>query len=139
MARIRQRNRHSGFSLIELVVVIAVLALLLAISLPMFLRFIEDAAIRAAQVALIDAHKECQIGIKRNISNPTYKIPQNNGYFEFPDLGADGMCLSPSTGNILTAARTDGGQTVSTYNLNINVVTGAKSTDRAVPAGINWQ
>ena len=84
MERHRRRKRNSGFSLIELVVVIAVLALLLAISLPMFLRFIEDAAIRAAQVALIDAHKECQIGIKRNISNPTYKIPQNNGYFQFP-------------------------------------------------------
>tara|TARA_B100001287_G_C22526836_1_gene455408 strand:+ start:325 stop:699 length:375 start_codon:yes stop_codon:yes gene_type:complete len=124
--------------LIELIVVIAVLAILGAISLPMFLSFIEDATIRAAQVSLIDAHKECQINIKRGSANPTYEIPRNNGYFQFPDLGADGFCLDPATGNILTAARTDGGL-VSIFNLNINVVTGEKSTDRAVPSWVDWQ
>ena len=71
-------------------------------------------------------------------ANPTYIIPVNNAYFQFPDLGRDGFCSDPATGNILTAARTDGSQLVSLYNLNINVVTGYKSTDRDVPNWVAW-
>jgi len=39
----------------------------------------------------------------------------------------------------LTAARTAYGQRVSTFNLNINVVTGEKSTERAVPSWVRWE
>ena len=57
----------------------------------------------------------------------------------FPDAGQDKFCLVDSnTGDILTAARTAYGQSVSTYNLNINLLTGEKTTDRNVPSYINW-
>ena len=49
-----------GFSLIELVVVIAVLAALAAIALPNFLGISDDASVRAAQTAIVNAMKECQ-------------------------------------------------------------------------------
>ena len=49
-----------GFSLIELVVVIAVLAALAAIALPNFLGISDDASVRAAQTAIVNATKECQ-------------------------------------------------------------------------------
>ena len=49
-----------GFSLIELVVVIAVLAALSAIALPNFLGVSDDASVRAAQTAIVNATKECQ-------------------------------------------------------------------------------
>ena len=131
---------NEGFSLIELVVVVAVLAVLSAIAIPSFVGFQEKAAVEVAKQNLLNAFKECFIKDAEGIPNPTYTIPTKNRYFEFPDSGDDGVCFSPSSGNILTAARTDGnGQTVSYYNININLKTGEKTTDRTIPSYLDWQ
>ena len=140
-SRVRHRNRQnaSGFSLIELVIVVAVLAILAAISLPFFQQLIEDAEASGAQVLLVAAHKECKVKLASGEVDTTYVIPPNTNYFQFPDLGADGKCLSPASRNILTADQTAYGKLVSSDNLNINVVTEEKSTDRNVPSHIIWQ
>ena len=132
---------QAGFSVLELVVVIAVLAILTSIGLPIFFDLIETAAVRAAQYSLTDAHKECLIAITKKLSTPTYRLPPNNSYFEFPDLGNDGECLSPQSGNILTAARTNGRQPSATYTISINVATGEKSSNAGienVPSWVDW-
>ena len=132
------RNQE-GFTLVELIVVIIILLILGSISIPSLLSIIEKVEAQAAQLNLMNAFEECYTKIMLGEQNPTYNIPPNTNRFQYPDLGKDGYCLSPSSGNILTAARTAYGQRVSTYNLNINVVTGAKSTERSVPSWINWK
>ena len=134
---VNELNTNKGFSLVELVVVIAVLAILSAVAIPAFVGVQERAAVEVAKQHLINAFKECLVKNSGGDSNPTYTIPPNNKYFEFPDSGNDGVCFSPSSGNILTAARkNDSG--VSTFNLNINLRTGEKSYERAIPPYVNW-
>ena len=110
----------------ELVVVIAILAILSTVAIPSFLGIMEWAETVIAMYNLNNAYKECQINLSLNRTNRstiTYTIPDNTSRFQYPDSGDDGVCLSPETGNILTAARTAYWQAVSTFNLNINVKT----------------
>ena len=114
------------------------MAILSAVAIPAFVGVQERAAVEVAKQYLINAYKECLVKDSGGDSNPTYTIPPNNKYFEFPDSGNDGVCFSPSSGNILTAARkNDSG--VSTFNLNINLRTGEKSYERAIPSYVNWE
>ena len=68
--------------MIELVVVIAVLAVLTAIALPNFLGVSDDAAARAAQQAATAAFKECQISKARGITSQTttFSAPTVNSF-----------------------------------------------------------
>ena len=53
---------NKGFSLIELVIVIAVFAILSTVAIPAFLVIREKAADRLVKVSMINSLKECQIG-----------------------------------------------------------------------------
>tara|TARA_B100001057_G_scaffold278661_1_gene278913 strand:- start:70 stop:528 length:459 start_codon:yes stop_codon:yes gene_type:complete len=134
-----------GFSLTELIIVVMGIGILASISIPLLYGFIEKAEVSVAKRYLRLAVRECQRQLIDGVVNPSFtKPPQSLGIiptrrFQFPDSGNDGECLSPSSGNILTAARTLNTQTESTYNININVVSGEKSTQKNIPKWLNWQ
>ena len=69
---LRTKPLDNGFSLIELVVVIAVLAVLTAIALPNFLGVSDDASARAGQQAAVTAFKECQVRKARGETTGTF-------------------------------------------------------------------
>ncbi len=137
---------QKGFSTNEMVVVVISIGILATIALPIWSSLVEMAEVLIAEKYLLGAVKECQMGLVNGETYPIYKLPPqsvglgfiNTRRFIFPDSGVDGECLSPSRGNILTAARTRGEDAFSIYQLNINVVTGEKTIEGDLPSWLDW-
>jgi len=78
---------NKGFSLIELVIVIAVLAILSAVAIPAFLGIREKAADILVKVSMINSWKECSMGmtLEEVVSTftPDFGLNITNGFYEF--------------------------------------------------------
>tara|TARA_B100000242_G_scaffold292732_1_gene268814 strand:- start:423 stop:950 length:528 start_codon:yes stop_codon:yes gene_type:complete len=61
-----------GFSLIELVIVIAVLSILSAVAIPSFIGVRNNAKVSAVKKSLVNILKECLVAESNLVSNPTF-------------------------------------------------------------------
>ena len=75
---LNRKPGEKGFSLIELVVVIAVLAVLIVVALPNFQGVTDDAAAAAGKKYLTDAFMECTVKRTRGVT-AEYTPPTING------------------------------------------------------------
>ena len=94
MKRYLEIEENEGFSLIELVIVISVLAILSAISIPAFSCFINKAKATAALTALRQINTECKISELDNKN--IFTVNNLNGY----EIRGDNCDGSSSTGII---------------------------------------
>ncbi len=65
-------SHNSGFSLIELVIVIAVLAILSAVAIPSFVGVRQSAKVSAVKKSLINILKECLVAESTLLRSPTF-------------------------------------------------------------------
>ena len=99
---------NSGFSLIELVVVVSVLSILSAITIPSFICFQRRAKATAALTSAINIQKECEISGSLNVSNNSsfqpvsisgYKALLNSSSNEKIQCGNKNITLEPNINN----------------------------------------
>lgn len=107
---------EAGFSLIELVIVVAILAILAAIGIPAF----NNAQVRAreasAKTGLATAYKECEVS--KLLGTAAHTILVTGGGVTFSNEATTTTC----TGGTLATAVADGG---ATYTINLS--NGAKT------------
>ena len=140
------RKGSDGFSSNEMVVVLACIAILATMTIPLLTPVIELAEVLIAEKYLLGAVKECQMGLINDETYPVYTLPPQsigigfltNRRFQFLSSGIESECLSSYGGNILSAERMNQNQTIPTYSLNINLITGEKTSEGDVPSFIDW-
>jgi len=78
---LNKKPGQEGFTLIELVVVIAILAVLIVVALPNFQGVTDDAAAAAGKKYLVDAFTECEVARTRGVAKTVTAPTINRGVF----------------------------------------------------------
>ena len=107
---------EAGFSLIELVIVVAILAILAAIGIPAFNNAQVKAREASAKTGLATAYKECEVS--KLLGTAAHTALVSGGGVTFSNEATATTCAGAS----LATAVADGG---STYTINLS--TGAKT------------
>lgn len=120
---LRTKPGQDGFTLIELVVVIAILAVLIVVALPNFQGVTDDAAAAAGKKWLVDAFSECTIARTRGISGKKIMVPKINGVTYSPVASAAEITCPTKAGTLQTV--TPALETIPVFN--IDMYSGAKT------------
>ena len=138
--------KQLGYSINELIVVISIIGVLASIVIPNFRPAIEFIEVLIAEKHLLKAVKECQLGLINYDISPQYTLPVNevnlgifkNNKFTFSHTGIGGDCSPEFGGNQLKVSRIDINSENIIYSLIINVKTGEKSSEGALPDWLDW-
>ena len=108
---------QEGFTLIELVVVIAILAVLIVVALPNFQGVTDDAGAAAGKKWIVDAFTECSIARTRGISGKTITVPKINGITFSPVASASAITCPAVKGTLQTS--TSGLATIPVFSIDM--------------------
>ena len=137
------RSKHAGFSLIELLIVVAVILVIAAIAIPNLLRS-RMAANEASAVASVRSINTSQV-----VYQSSYNIGYSANLADLGDAGVPANCTPPTlpvatssclidsslasgskTGYNFTYARLGTGSTMTTYSVNADPITSGGSGQR---------
>ena len=139
-------SRKNGYSINEMVVVLAIIGILAGIVVPSYRPAIEFIEVLMAEKYLIKAAQECKIGLINGELSPQYSLPENEislgvlkkNKFSFSFTGIGGECLPEYGGNELKASRKNTNSENIIYSLIINVATGEKTSEGSLPNWLDW-
>lgn len=102
---LNRKPSEAGFSLIELVVVVAVLAILSAIAIPAFTSINDNARAAAASNTLATLVKECAVKLATGATTASYNSLRLNGYADVasaacPTSGTLTFSVSPANSEL---------------------------------------
>ena len=139
-------SRNLGYSINEMVVVLAIIGILASLIVPSYRPAIEFIEVLMAEKYLIKAAQECKIGLINGELSPQYSQPENEislgvlkeNKFSFSYTGVGGECSPQYGGNQLRVSRknTNSGNII--YSLIINVATGEKTSEGSLPNWLDW-
>ena len=139
-------SRKNGYSINEMVVVLAIIGILASILVPSYRPAIEFIEVLMAEKYLIKAAQECKVGLINGELSPQYSQPENEislgvlkkNKFSFSYTGIGGECLPEYGGNELRASRKNTNSENINYSLIINVATGEKTSEGSLPNWLDW-
>ena len=139
------KNKEKGYSNVEIVVILSIIGILASIIIPNFGSALEFIDVLIAEKYLLEAVKECQVGMVNNQLEPQYSLPTRNfgtGIFNnkyvFSYTGIEGDCYPEGGGNSLKLSRTNLKNGNEKYSLIINVTTGEKTHEGQIPEWLDW-
>ena len=90
-----KKMNNKGFSLVELIIVIAIMAILIAVLAPQFLRYVEKSRLQADNSAIGELANACKVAVANDKINK--EIPAAGVSFTLssvPQAPAFGSCAS---------------------------------------------
>jgi len=119
----KKRGKQNGFTLIELMVVVAILGVLIAVGLPELTKAMNKGKAAAAQSTLTNAAKECSLSLILNNDGSDYTAAD----FTAGDATVTGDCAFANDGSapVLTLLGEDG----KNYRINFDGSVPGKVTE----------